>query len=154
MIALYPGTFDPITNGHFEIIRRASTIFQVLIVGVAVSEDKTPLFDHDKRLTMVNEVLNGFSNIEVQPYDGLTIDFAKQIEADYYSLSVLAPYYGTELYDQLIKNGHALDKQPWEYFFHQSPKPMVNDKISKKVLQEYLNLSELNNKTKGRRGYI
>ena len=83
-----------------------------------------------------------------------TIDFAKQIEADYYSLSVLAPYYGTELYDQLIKNGHALDKQPWEYFFHQSPKPMVNDKISKKVLQEYLNLSELNNKTKGRRGYI
>ena len=83
-----------------------------------------------------------------------TIDFAKQIEADYYSLSVLAPYYGTELYDQLIKNGHALDKQPWEYFFHQSPKPMVYDKISKKVLQEYLNLSELNNKTKGRRGYI
>ena len=81
MIALYPGTFDPITNGHFEIIRRASTIFQVLIVGVAVSEDKAPLFDHDKRLTMVNEVLNGFSNIEVQPYDGLTIDFAKQIEA-------------------------------------------------------------------------
>ena len=83
-----------------------------------------------------------------------TINFAKQIEADYYSLSVLAPYYGTELYDQLIKNGHALDKQPWEYFFHQSPKPMVNDKISTKVLQEYLNLSELNKKTKGRRGYI
>ena len=83
-----------------------------------------------------------------------TINFAKEIEADYYSLSVLAPYYGTELYDQLIKNGHALDKQPWEYFFHQSPKPMVNDKISTKVLQEYLNLSELNKKTKGRRGYI
>jgi len=83
-----------------------------------------------------------------------TIDFAKQVDADYYSLSVLAPYYGTELYDQLIKNGHALDKQPWEYFFHQSPKPMVNDKISTKVLQEYLNLSELNKKTKGRRGYI
>ena len=81
MIALYPGTFDPITNGHFEIIRRASTIFQVLIVGVAVSEEKNPLFDHEKRLAMVNEVLNGFSNIEVQPYNGLTIDFAKQIEA-------------------------------------------------------------------------
>ena len=83
-----------------------------------------------------------------------TIDFAKQVEADYYSLSVLAPYYGTELYDQLIKNGHALDKQPWEYFFHQSPVPMVNKKISTKVLQEYLDLSELNKKTKGRRGYI
>ena len=46
MIALYPGTFDPITNGHFEIIRRASTIFQVLVVGVAVSDEKKPLFEH------------------------------------------------------------------------------------------------------------
>ena len=81
-----------------------------------------------------------------------TIDFAKKIEADYYSLSILAPYYGTELYDQLIENGHALEQQPWEYFFHQSPKPMVNDKISKKVLQEYLSLVELNKKSK--KGYV
>ena len=77
-----------------------------------------------------------------------TIDFAKKIDADYYSLSVLAPYYGTELYDQLMKNGHELDQQPWEYFFHQSPKPMVNDKLSTKVLSEYLSLAELNSKNK------
>ena len=83
-----------------------------------------------------------------------TIDFAKKIEADYYSLSVLAPYYGTELYKQLIKSGHALDKQPWEYFFHQSPKPMVNDKISTKILEEYLSLSELNSVNKKGLGYI
>ena len=83
-----------------------------------------------------------------------TIDFAKQVDADYYSLSVLAPYYGTELYDQLMKNGHELDQQPWEYFFHQSPKPMVNDKLSTKVLQEYLSLAELNKKTKKKRGYV
>ena len=83
-----------------------------------------------------------------------TIDFAKKIEADYYSLSVLAPYYGTELYDQLIENGYELDKQPWEYFFHQSPKPMVNDKISTKMLQEFLSLNDLNKKNKKRRGYV
>ena len=83
-----------------------------------------------------------------------TIDFAKKIEADYYSLSVLAPYYGTELYDQLIENGYELDQQPWEYFFHQSPKPMVNDKISIKMLQEYLSLNDLNKKNKKRRGYV
>ena len=83
-----------------------------------------------------------------------TIDFAKKVEADYYSLSVLAPYYGTELYDQLMANGHELDKQPWEYFFHQSPKPMVNNLISTEVLKEYLSLSELSKKTKSRRGYI
>ena len=84
----------------------------------------------------------------------LEIDFAKKVEADYYSLSVLAPYYGTELYDQLISNGHALDQQPWEYFFHQSPKLMVNNKISTKVLQKYLALNDLNKKSKKRRGYI
>jgi len=83
-----------------------------------------------------------------------TIDFAKKVEADYYSLSVLAPYYGTELYDQLIENGHALDKQPWEYFFHQSPNLMVNDKISPKVLKEYLSLADFNKSNKKRRGYI
>jgi|TARA_B110001452_G_scaffold167892_1_gene140279 radical SAM superfamily enzyme YgiQ (UPF0313 family) len=82
-----------------------------------------------------------------------TIDFAHKVEADYYSLSVLAPYYGTELYDTLMKNGHELDQQPWEYFFHQSPKPMVNDKLSTKVLKEYLALSELNKKKKDA-GYI
>ena len=81
-----------------------------------------------------------------------TIDFAKRVEADYYSLSVLAPYYGTELYDQLMENGHAIDQQPWEYFFHQSPKLMVNNKISQKVLKDFLSLNDLNKKTK--RGYI
>jgi radical SAM superfamily enzyme YgiQ (UPF0313 family) len=83
-----------------------------------------------------------------------TIDFARQVDADYYSLSVLAPYYGTELYDQLIKNGHELDQQPWEYFFHQSPKPMVNNTLSTKVLNEYLALSELNKQDKKKKGYI
>ena len=83
-----------------------------------------------------------------------TIDFAKKVEADYYSLSVLAPYYGTELYEQLVENGHALDQQPWEYFFHQSPKLMVNDKISTKVLEDFLSLNDLNNKDKKKRGYI
>ena len=83
-----------------------------------------------------------------------TIDFARQVDADYYSLSVLAPYYGTELYDQLIKNGHELDQQPWEYFFHQSPNPMVNNTLSTKVLNEYLALSELNKQDKKKKGYI
>ena len=81
-----------------------------------------------------------------------TIDFAKRVEANYYSLSVLAPYYGTELYDQLMENGHELDQQPWEYFFHQSPKLMVNNTISKKVLKDFLSLNDLNKKNNA--GYI
>ena len=62
MIAIYPGTFDPITNGHFEIIRRASTLFGDLVVAVAETPEKNPLFPIDKRLEMVNEVLNSFNN--------------------------------------------------------------------------------------------
>jgi anaerobic magnesium-protoporphyrin IX monomethyl ester cyclase len=75
-----------------------------------------------------------------------TIEFAKAIDANYYSLSVLAPYYGTEIYNSLIDDGYELQKKPWEYFFHQSPDLMVNDLISEDVLKEYLSLNELNDK--------
>jgi anaerobic magnesium-protoporphyrin IX monomethyl ester cyclase len=75
-----------------------------------------------------------------------TIDFAKEVKANYYSLSVLAPYYGTELFNDLMAKGHALDKQPWEYFFHQSPELMVNNTISPGMLKKFLELNQLNQK--------
>ena len=75
-----------------------------------------------------------------------TIDFAKEVRANYYSLSVLAPYYGTELFNDLMAKGHALDKQPWEYFFHQSPELMVNNTISPGMLKKFLELNQLNQK--------
>ena len=78
-----------------------------------------------------------------------TINFAKEIDADYYSLSVLAPYYGTKMYYDLIEQGVELDKKPWEYFFHQTGDLMVNDKIKKETLNEYLALNALNEKGKG-----
>ena len=73
-----------------------------------------------------------------------TIEFAKEVDADYYSLSVLSPYYGTKLYFDLMDQGYELDKKPWEYFYHQTGDLMVNDTISKAVLEEYLSLNELN----------
>ena len=78
-----------------------------------------------------------------------TIEFAKEIQADYYSLSVLSPYYGTKMYYDLVDQGFELEKKPWEYFFHQTGDLMVNDKISKKVLEEYLELNQLNSSGKG-----
>ena len=66
----------------------------------------------------------------------------------------VSAYHELAYQEPRVANGHALDQQPWEYFFHQSPKPMVNDKISPKVLEEYLSLSELNKKTKKGLGYI
>jgi len=81
MKGLYPGTFDPITNGHYEIIHRASELFESLVVGVAVSPEKKPLFSIERRVEMVNEVLQTLSNIEIQEYSGLTVNFAKEIDA-------------------------------------------------------------------------
>jgi len=78
-----------------------------------------------------------------------TIAFAKKIEADYYSLSILAPYYGTKMYYDLIEAGIELDKKPWEYFYHQTGSLMTNSTITKPVLKEYLKLNELNTKGKG-----
>lgn len=78
-----------------------------------------------------------------------TIAFAKEIKADYYSLSVLAPYFGTKLYYDLIDQGYELDKKPWEWFYHQTSEMMVNNTITKPVLEEYLALSELNKEGKG-----
>lgn len=73
-----------------------------------------------------------------------TIAFAREIRADYYSLSVLAPYYGTKLYFDLVERGFPLEQQPWEYFFHQTGEMLVNVAITKPVLEEYLALNELN----------
>ena len=78
-----------------------------------------------------------------------TIQFAREIEADYYSLSFLAPYFGTKMYYDLIDSGVELDKKPWEYFFHQTGELMANSKISKPVLKEFLSLNELNKKGDG-----
>jgi anaerobic magnesium-protoporphyrin IX monomethyl ester cyclase len=78
-----------------------------------------------------------------------TIKFAKEIKADYYSLSILAPYYGTKIYYDLIDSGIELDKKPWEYFYHQTGEMMANTKISPKVLQEFLELHEWNKEGEG-----
>tara|TARA_Y100001960_G_C14719061_1_gene851367 strand:+ start:390 stop:1829 length:1440 start_codon:yes stop_codon:yes gene_type:complete len=74
-----------------------------------------------------------------------TIELAKEIQADYYVLSILSPYYGTKLYFDLMDMGYELDKQPWEFFYHHSGEMMVNNQISNEMLTEYLRLNELNN---------
>tara|TARA_B100000315_G_C14593325_1_gene597163 strand:+ start:2443 stop:3882 length:1440 start_codon:yes stop_codon:yes gene_type:complete len=77
-----------------------------------------------------------------------TIEFAKEIEADYYSLSVLAPYYGTKIYYDLMDRGFKLDRKPWEYFFHQTGDMMVNNNLSNEMIDEFLDLNKLNDSSK------
>ncbi len=76
--AIYPGTFDPITLGHMDLILRASRIFDKLILAVSKSSRKNPLFSLSERVQMARELCKDFHNVEVMEFDGLLIDFARK----------------------------------------------------------------------------
>lgn len=76
VIAVYPGSFDPITNGHLDLIERASRLFERLIVAILRNEAKKPLFSVEERLEMAREVLRGYPNVEVASFGGLLVEFA------------------------------------------------------------------------------
>jgi pantetheine-phosphate adenylyltransferase len=80
-VAVYPGTFDPFTRGHEDLVRRASSIFDKLIVGVASSRSKHPFFSLDERLNIATEVLSHYPNVKVVGFDGLLKDFAREHNA-------------------------------------------------------------------------
>jgi pantetheine-phosphate adenylyltransferase len=74
-IAVYPGTFDPITNGHLSIVNRALKIFDKLIIAILNNPQKEPLFSIEERISMIKDVLRSKSNIEVDVFDGLLVDY-------------------------------------------------------------------------------
>jgi pantetheine-phosphate adenylyltransferase len=76
--AIYPGTFDPITNGHQDLVRRAAGIFDRVIVAIAANPNKTPMFKLETRVDLARRVLADLPNVEVTGYSGLTVDFARQ----------------------------------------------------------------------------
>jgi pantetheine-phosphate adenylyltransferase len=76
--AVYPGTFDPITRGHEDLVRRAATIFDRIVVAIAVNPGKAPLFSIDERVGVAQAALADVPGVEVQAYSGLTVDFARQ----------------------------------------------------------------------------
>lgn len=76
--AMYPGTFDPITNGHHDLVRRAADIFDRVVVAVAANPNKAPLFSLEERVALAREVFTGLANVEVTGYADLTVDFAIQ----------------------------------------------------------------------------
>ena len=76
--ALYPGTFDPLTNGHLSLIRRGCDVFDRIIVAVADNTPKFPLFSHEERVEMAREALKNESRVVVEPFSGLTVEYAAQ----------------------------------------------------------------------------
>ncbi len=80
-VALYPGSFDPITNGHLDVVHRAARLFEKLIIGVFETPSKSLLFTAEERLEMVRQAVVDVPNVEVQSYSGLTVDFARKVKA-------------------------------------------------------------------------
>ncbi|WP_457560095.1 pantetheine-phosphate adenylyltransferase [Caminibacter sp.] len=80
--AIYPGTFDPVTNGHLDIIKRACKIFDKIIVAVADNKDKNTMFDLNKRVEMMKKATNNLPKIEVKSFNSLLVDFAKKEECN------------------------------------------------------------------------
>ena len=80
-IAIYPGTFDPITEGHIDVVRRATALFPRVIVLVAKNPSKQPLFSDGERMTMIREIFKGHRRVAVDAFDGLLVDYARRQKA-------------------------------------------------------------------------
>ncbi len=78
---IYPGTFDPITNGHLDIIERATTLFDLVIIGVTTNPTKNPLFTVEERVAMICQVTQNFKNVQVDSFGGLLVDYANRLGA-------------------------------------------------------------------------
>mgnify|MGYP001412452923 CR=1 FL=1 len=77
-IAIYPGSFDPVTNGHLDVIKRSSKIFDKVIVAVARNPNKTPMFSIEERVKLIERVVESMPNVEVDHFEGLLVDYANE----------------------------------------------------------------------------
>ncbi|MFA4838775.1 MAG: pantetheine-phosphate adenylyltransferase [Candidatus Neomarinimicrobiota bacterium] len=80
-IAVYPGTFDPITNGHLDILERAAAIFDLVYIAIAENVDKKPVFTVDERIEMIRRTTEKFTNIRIDHFTGLVVDYAGKVNA-------------------------------------------------------------------------
>lgn len=117
MKAVYPGSFDPVTFGHLDIIKRAAKVVDELIIGVLVnSSKKTPLFTLEERVEMLQEATKEFPNVKVKMFDGMTIDFARQNDARLI-IRGLRAVTDFEIEMQIAQTNHSIDNNIDTMFF-------------------------------------
>lgn len=157
VIAVYPGTFDPITNGHSDLVQRASKLFDRVIVAIASNPTKTPLFDPDNRVKMATAVLADIANVEVCGFSDLLVDFAQQCKANVI-LRGLRAVSDFEFEMQLASMNRRLDSRIETVFMTPSEETSfisaslvreialhggdVSDFVHKAVVEELANISD------------
>ena len=118
--AVFPGSFDPVTTGHVDLIRRASRMFDRLVVGVLVNSAKQPLFSKEERVAMLREITADQDNIEVSSFEGLLVDFVKEQHADAIVRGLRTP--GDFEYERpLAQANHKLSVQADTIFLASAP---------------------------------
>lgn len=114
--AIYPGSFDPVTYGHLDIIKRASQVVDELVIGVLVNNTKDPLFTMEERLALLEETTKEFPNVSVQSFQGLTIDFARKNGAKLIIRGLRAVTdFESEM--QIAQTNHSIDPEIDTMFF-------------------------------------
>ncbi len=130
--AVVPGTFDPITEGHKDVIRRASQFFDEVIVAVARSEKKQPLFSHDERIELARKSVAEFPRVRVEGFSGLLVDFVADCKADVV-VKGLRAITDFEYEFQMTALNYELDESVETLFFMSSPQHMY---LSSSVVRE------------------
>ena len=134
-VGFYPGTFDPIHNGHTDVIGRAAKIVDRLVIGVAINAGKGPLFDLSERVAIVEEAvapLRNLTEIVVQPYEGLTMNFAREVGAKIIvrGLRAVADF---EFEFQMTAMNQQLDREIETVFFMADPRHLA---IASRLVKE------------------
>ena len=132
MKALVPGSFDPITNGHLDVIERASRMFEEVVVGVGKNRSKTPLFGLEERVALAEEATSHLDNVSVVPFDDLLVHFAHEINAQVV-VKGLRAITDFEYEFQMTSANYQLDKEIETVFIMSPPQYMY---LSSSIVRE------------------
>ncbi len=142
-IAVYPGSFDPITNGHLDVLHRALRIFDKVIVLVAVNPNKKSRFSAEERILMIKEALNNNPNVEVDSYSGLTVKYAKEHHATHL-IRGLRAVTDFEYEFQLASANDYIDEQIDTIFLmSKSDKSFINSSMIIELHEQGVDVSDL-----------
>ena len=131
-IAVYPGSFDPVTLGHLDIIERSAKVFDKLVIAVLINSKKKPLFSTDEKVDMIRKCTKHLKNVEVTSFSGLLVDFAKEQNADV-SVRVLRAITDFEYELQIAQTNRQLNRDLDTMFFTTS---MEYSYVSSTIVKE------------------